>query len=145
ADYPTVDLTLTAESTAVPRASYLRVSTPACGTTMPGCVSPAGDWAANPYAGASCDDATNPFARVTLTGLTFTVPSAQVSKDDSLVTLWLRNSDGTFGTRVLSITDAEALPASELADVVGVSVVYQGVDPVNNGGSIVNGSDLVMV
>src|SRR5690606_24986643 len=133
ADYPTVAMTLTAESESVPRASYLRVTTPACGPAMPACVSEADEWAVNPYTGATYDAAANPFERVTLTGLTFAVPSTQVSKNHSMVTLLLRASDGTLSTEQHTITEAEALAASELVDVVGVSVVYQGVDPATNG------------
>ncbi|AWB90232.1 DUF5979 domain-containing protein [Salinibacterium hongtaonis] len=143
--YPTVDIALVAESTALSRASFLRVTAGTeCGPTMPGCRTSATDHDANPFAGATYS-ATSPFERLDITKLTFTVPAAEVSKNHSMVTLWLRAADGTLTTAVHTITAAELLTAAQLQDVVGVSVVYQASSPATDGGSIVNGSDYSMV
>lgn len=143
--YPTVDISLVAESTALSRASFLRVTAGTeCGPTMPGCRTSATDHDANPFTGATYS-ATSPFERLDITKLKFTVPAAEVSKDHSLVTLWLRAADGTLTTQTHTITQAEALTTAQLQNVVGVSVVYQASSPATDGGSIVNGSDYSMV
>ncbi|WP_158268795.1 DUF5979 domain-containing protein [Salinibacterium hongtaonis] len=143
--YPTTDISLVAESTALSRASFLRVTAGTeCGPTMPGCRTSATDHDANPFTGATYS-ATSPFEHLDITKLKFTVPAAEVSKNHSMVTLWLRAADGTLTTVSYTITQAEALTAAQLQNVVGVSVVYQASDPATNGGSIVNGSDYSMV
>jgi uncharacterized repeat protein (TIGR01451 family) len=147
ADYPRVDFTITAENESASRASYVRVTDPMPCTesTVASCVTAPGDWAADPYAGAVYDPALNPFERLDLQKLTFTVPTSQVDKAASRVTLWQRDASGTLSRSVVTVTAAEALTPAQLADVVGVSVVYQGTDPATRGGSIVSGADLVMV
>lgn len=144
AAYPSLEITIVGESTAVPRASYVRVTAATeCGPAMPGCRSAAVEHAGDPFDGAVYTSA-SPFERLTLTGLTFTAPAEQVSRDHSIVTLWLRGADGSLSTTTQTIAQAEALPASALGDVVGVSVLYQGADPARDGGSIINGADLRM-
>jgi uncharacterized repeat protein (TIGR01451 family) len=141
--YPTVDFTVTAENTAVSRASYLRVTAMGPCDGVVDCVTPADGFDADVFAGHSYSSA-NTFERVTLTSLAFTIPAAEASKDHSIVTLWLRAADGTLSSTQLTITQAEALDAAALEEVVGVSVTYQAASPETDGGSIVNGSEYRM-
>jgi uncharacterized repeat protein (TIGR01451 family) len=144
--YPSGTFVITAKNTSPARASYLRATDPAlCTDAQTGdCVSAAGAWADNPFSGADYDPSTNPFETTTLTKIAFTLPGASVvDQNASTVTLWHRAGDGTLSTTTVSVATAQALTASQLADVVGVSVLYQGTDPVSAGGSI-DGSDLVM-
>ncbi|QIZ99710.1 DUF5979 domain-containing protein [Leifsonia sp. PS1209] len=143
--YPTNDFTITAKNAAAARASYIRVTDPSpCDSaSMGACLSAANAWSADPFAGASYSTA-NPFERLTLTRIRFTAPSAQVDPVASQVTLWHRASDGTLGTTRVSMTQAAGLQPADLLDVVGVSVVYQGTNPVTGGGTIVSGQNLVM-
>lgn len=145
-DYPAIGYTIVARNDSASRASYLRVSDPMPCTesTLSTCVSPATDWAADPYAAAVYDPATNPFERVDLTGLAFTVPAGQVDKNASLVTLWKRDAVGTLSRDVVSVTAAEALSAAALVDVVGISVVYQNANAATAGGSIDSDAQLSM-
>jgi uncharacterized repeat protein (TIGR01451 family) len=146
ADYPTATFTLTAQNTSPARASYLRVTDPAlCSDAQTGdCASDPDGWSDNPFTGADYDPATNPFETTTLTKIAFTLPGASVvDQNASTVTLWHRAGDGTLSTTTVSVAAAQALTASQLADVVGVSVLYQGTDPASTGGSI-DGSNLVM-
>ncbi|MET0910128.1 MAG: hypothetical protein ABWZ99_11710, partial [Ilumatobacteraceae bacterium] len=146
ADYPSIGYTVTATNDSASRASYLRVSDPMPCTesTVSSCITAPGDWAGDPYASAVYDPATNPFERVDLTALAFTVPAGQVSKNASLVTLWKRDATGALTREVVTITAAEALAAPALADVVGISVVYQNANASTAGGSIVSGAQLTM-
>ncbi|QNE37036.1 DUF5979 domain-containing protein [Leifsonia shinshuensis] len=145
ADYPTNTFTLTAQNTATSRASYVRVTDPSpCDAgAETACLSGPSAWGADPFAGATYSDA-NAFERLDLTRISFTVPAAQVDSDASLVTLWHRAADGTTTTSVVSLRTAAGLAASDLADVVGVSVVYQGTSPQTTGGTIASGQSLVM-
>ena len=145
-DYPSIGYTVTATNDSASRASYLRVSDPMPCTesTVSSCVTAPGDWAADPYASADYDPATNPFERVDLTKLAFTVPAGQVDKNASLVTLWKMDAAGALTRQVVTVTSAEALGAAALADVVGVSVVYQNANAAAAGGSIVSGAALTM-
>jgi len=144
--YPKVGYTVTARNDSASRASYLRVSDPMPCTesTVSTCVTSADDWAADPYAGATYDPVTNPFERLDLTSLAFQVPAGQVDKTASIVTLWKRDATGALSRQVLTVAAAEALAAPQLADVVGVSVLYQNPDAETRGGSIVSGTNLVM-
>lgn len=144
--YPTNEFTVTARNTATSRASYVRVTDPmpCAANDLASCLSAPNDWGADPYASATYDPATNPFERLDLTDLTFTVPAAQVSSTASTVTLWRRSAAGALSTSAVSLAAAEAMNAAALADVVGISVVYQGANPATAGGSIVSGANLVM-
>ena len=144
--YPKVGYTVTARNDSASRASYLRVSDPMLCTesTVSTCVTDAGDWAADPYDGAAYDPVTNPFERLDLTSLAFQVPAGQVDKTASLVTLWKRDATGALSRQVLTAAAAESLTAPQLADVVGVSVLYQNPGAETRGGSIASGSNLVM-
>lgn len=147
AGYPGATYTIVAKNQSASRASYLRVTDPMPCTddTIQECVSAPDDWAGDPYAGAEYDPATNPFERVDLTRIAFSIPNgAGVDREASVVTLWTRAADGTLATRQLSVNAAAALGAADLADVVGVSVRYQGTDPATQGGSIATGAALQM-
>lgn len=145
ADYPTNTFTLTAENTSTSRASYVRVTDPSpCDAgAETACLSGASAWAADPFAGAAYTDA-SPFERLDLTRIAFAVPAGQVDLDASQVTLWHRAADGSTSTTVVSMRAAAALAPADLADVVGVSVVYQGTSPQTTGGTIASGQALTM-
>ncbi len=136
--YPTNDFVVTATNDSSSRASYVRVSDPMpCGpSTLSNCLSGPADWAADPYDGTTYNAVTNPFERFTLTGLDFSVNTAQVDTAQSTVTLWHRSSAGVLSTSTLSLAAADALTADDLVDVVGVSPLYQGTDPATRGGTI---------
>ncbi|MGA7146926.1 MAG: DUF5979 domain-containing protein, partial [Microbacterium sp.] len=145
--YPRITFTVSARNDSASRASYLRVTDPMPCTdaTVADCVSAPGAWAADPFASAAYTPATNPFERVDLVGIAFTIPQgAGVELASSQVTLWTRGADGTLTTQQLTAVQAAALPAEQLADVVGVSVVYQGADPAVTGGTIAVGARLDM-
>lgn len=133
--------TITAKNVEAGRASYIRVTDPVeCGTA---CVSSPTAWNANPFASATYSTL-NPFEVTTLTNIAFgAIPAAQVDPAASTVTLWHRNGT-TNTTSTHSMTAAALLAPAALADVVGVSVLYQGTDPVANGGSIVKNQALTM-
>ncbi|WP_160425718.1 DUF5979 domain-containing protein [Agromyces seonyuensis] len=144
--YPIVTYSLVAQNEAVPRASYIRVTDP---ITCPAgafdeCLTAADDWDADPWAGATYDPATNPWERFVMLGLAFDSDPAQVDPDASIVTLWLRAADGSLSSAEYSVTEAAALGEADLADAVGVSVVYQGTSPETEGGSIENGSPITL-
>jgi uncharacterized repeat protein (TIGR01451 family) len=146
-DYMTNDFTINAKINSASRASYVRVSDPMpCQAgDVASCVTPASAWGTDPYATATYDPSVNPFERFTLTGIAFTVNTAQVNTAQSQVTLWIRNGEGIFTTQTMSIDAAQALTAPDLVNVVGVSVLYQGTDPATNGGLIGNDSTMQMV
>jgi uncharacterized repeat protein (TIGR01451 family)/fimbrial isopeptide formation D2 family protein len=143
-DYPSVTFSISSSNTSSSRASYLRVTDPQpCESDSQGdCVSAPGSWASDPFVAGY--DADNPFERLTLTDIAFTFSAAQISNTQSRVTLWLRDSAGTLTTQNVSLQVAAAYTPADLVDVVGVSVVYQGADPANEGGSIASGSTQVM-
>ncbi len=145
ADYPTNDFTVAAHSTSLSRASYVRVTEPMpCGSgAVEDCVSGPDQWSADPYDGYAYND-DNPFERFTLTGLSFGFNASQVDAGASVVTLLHRDSAGTLSTTTTTIAAASTLSADALADVVGVSVVYQGTDPAVTGGTITRDDQLTM-
>ena len=145
--YPVITYNVTARNDSASRASYLRVTDPMPCTdaTVADCASTAGGWDDNPYAGADYDPATNPFERVDLTAIAFSVPgNAGVDTAASTVTLWIRGADGTLTTQNVSVAAAAGLTPAQLVDVVGVSVLYQGSDPETTGGTIATGANLGM-
>lgn len=136
-DYPTVDFTVDAWNTASARASYLRSADPFPCPLVGPCVTPATDHSANVYAGATYDPLTNPFERFTLTDLSFATPTGtNIDPTVSQVALWKRDSSGVLSVEQTTIAAAAALTATQLEDVVGVSVVYQSTDPETTGGLI---------
>lgn len=145
ADYPTNTFTLTAQNTSTSRASYVRVTDPSpCDSgAETACLSGAAAWGADPFSGASYT-ASSPFERLDLTRIAFAVPTGQVDLDATQVTLWHRAADGSTSTTVVSMRATSALTPADLADVVGVSVVYQGTSPQTTGGTIASGQTLTM-
>lgn len=145
AGYPTNSFTLTAKNQSTARASYIRVTDPSpCSAGQEGsCLSAATDWAADPFAGATYT-AANTFERFDLTRIVSTAPAGQVDVDATKVTLWHRAADGTTSVSVVSLRTATGYAAADLADVVGVSVVYQGASPQTTGGTIESGTSLVL-
>ena len=144
ANYPTVTFDIAARNDSTARASYVRVTDPipcAAGTADQ-CVSAPDAWADDPFDGAAYDPDRNPYERLDVQSLTFTYPADEVDPAASTVTLWDRAADGALTARTLSIPDATALTAADLATVVGVSVVFHGIDPTTEGGSISAGQDL---
>lgn len=143
-DYPSMTFSVTSRNTSAARASYLRVTDPQpCATGSEGdCLSGPADWASDPFTAPYSGD--NPFERLNLTDIAFTVDATQVDSAQSRVTLLLRDAAGTLSTQEMSLQAAASLGAASLVDVVGVSVVYQGTDPATRGGSIASGTTQVM-
>ncbi|MGO3884929.1 MAG: DUF5979 domain-containing protein [Mycetocola sp.] len=147
ADYPTASYTLRAWNSGAGQdpsgaslpssnASYLRVTDPApCGDNLADCVSgSATPLDSNVFDGAQYNAQTNPFEWQNVTGLEFDVLGDQISRDDSVVTFWL--FDGSIVQHSITEVENGALTAAQLAQVVGIDVVYQGVDPETTGGTI---------
>ena len=144
ANYPTVTFDIAGRNDSTARASYVRVTDPVpCAAGQADqCVSPPDAWGDDPFDGATYDPTTNPYERLDVQSLTFSYPADQVDPAASTVTLWDRAADGSLSSRTLSITAAAALGAGDLATVVGVSVVFHGLDVATEGGSIRAGEDL---
>ncbi|WEK60706.1 MAG: DUF5979 domain-containing protein [Candidatus Microbacterium colombiense] len=143
--YPTAQFTLEARNDSVSKASYIRVTDPpvcADGEAMALCQS------AGTAAGAKADPFTenidwltaagqgNPFERFDLRKVTISAAiPAQV--DLTASTVWvLRYADGEYTTQQTTAAAVNAMDATALADVVGVSVTFQGTDPATTGGTI---------
>jgi uncharacterized repeat protein (TIGR01451 family) len=149
ADYPTVTWTVDASNTSSARASYLRVTDPmACDTTADCVTKATATGAEDVFVGADYDAdeaARNTFDRFTLTGIDFTIPSAlPIDKNASTVALWHLLPSGATSATEVSLADADALGAADLADVIGVSVVYQSTDPATTGGLLVKDQKVTM-
>ena len=135
--YPTVDFTVEVWNTASARASYLRSADPFPCALPSSCITAASDHSPNIYGAKPYDPLTNPFERFTLTNITFSTPAAMnVDRAVSQVALWRRDAAGVLTVEQLTMIAADALGAAQLADVVGVSVVYQSTDPDATGGLI---------
>src|SRR5690606_8927092 len=95
------------------------------------------------FTGASYDPAENPFDRFTITDVQFTVdPDVPIDPAVTRVALW--HYDETTDTTSVTTTTMAALDAADaavLADVVGISIVYQSTNPETTGGRIPRGSD----
>ncbi|WP_223227639.1 thiosulfate oxidation carrier complex protein SoxZ [Leifsonia xyli] len=144
-DYPANRFTLTAQNTATSRASPLRVTDPARGAAgaETSCLSAADGWDADPFVGAVHSES-SPFERLDLTKIGFVSPPESVDAESSRVTLWKRAADGSTSTSAVSLRAAAELSEEELADVIGVSVVYRGTEPDITGGTIAPGQPLTM-
>lgn len=145
--YPSVEYTVTAVNDSASRASYLRVTDPmpCSDATLADCASAPSGWAADPFADATYDPDSNPFERLNLTDVTFSIPAnAGVDRDASVVTLWRLAANGTMTTEDSSLAAVDGYTAVQLADVVGLSVRYQGSDPEATGGTIRTGAELGM-
>lgn len=143
--FPTARWVVEARNNSVSRASYLRVmDSPVCIDTAPvtDCESPAtaADAVADPFDTSidwlTRDAGNNPFDRFTLTNIDVVASAAdEIDRDASIVWL-LRYNAGVYTTEQTTVTAAHAMTASQLADVVGVSVTFQGTDPSITGGTI---------
>ena len=149
ASWPARTFTVTASNDAVARASYLRVSDPACSDVdvQASCAladptaDPFGtsvDWLA-PGAGASA------FDRFDLVGVAVAV-DRPAEVDLAASTAWvLRYRDGAYVSERTTVAALAAMTAAQLADVVGVSATFQGTDPAVTGGTITQGNRLSLV
>ena len=137
ADYPTVQFTVDTWNTAAARASYVRVTDPVPCATPADCVTAANDRDPDVFTGNAYDAATNPFERFTITGVSFVVPGAvPIDANATQVAVW--RFDGSVDT--MTMAQLDAMTAIDLADVVGIGIVYQSTDPDLTGGLIPTGS-----
>ncbi len=162
--YPTTSYTLTAHNDSVSRASYVRVTDPTpCGdTNVAACQSP-GDATgalANPFVDnedvksgiLDTDPGTpDPFNRQDIIKITIGASAAdQVDLDTSKVWLLhftpgaLGSETGTFSSTETTAAEVNDMSATELADVVGLSVTFQGSDPATTGGTITQDNQLTV-
>lgn len=160
ASYPTATWTMTAKNASTAKTTYVRLTDPAtCGDTTLGDCQSSADTVPGPYTGAVpgavadpfdtsanyLTDAAvaNPFDRFDATKLTIAASIAgQV--DLGSTTVWLlRYSGGTYTTEQITATAANGLNAAQLADVVGVSITFQGSDPAA-GGTITQDNNLTL-
>lgn len=156
ASYPTASFTVTAKNDSVARASYVRVmDSPVCtdGDPVVACQGPA------TAAGALADPFTpgvqwltvagqgNPFDRFDLRDVTI---SASITSEVDLTAsvVWLLHYDDVTDTYFTTgnhfASDVNAMSATTLADVVGISVAFQGTNPATNGGSITSANVLTV-
>ena len=152
--YPTARYTIDARNDSVSAASYVRVTDPpvcADGAAMATCQS------AGTAAGATGDPFTddidwltapgqgNPFERFDLRRVTVSASTAG-EVDLAASTVWLlRYADGDYTTERTTAAGVNAMAAENLADVVGVSVTFQGTDPAVSGGTITSSNTLRVV
>lgn len=143
--WPTRTFTLTAWNDSIARASYLRITDPACsGVDVTLCQ--LADPTADPFVGSV--DWLAPggqeaiFDRFDLTDVNLTLTrDAEVDRGASVA--WLLRHDPVTGDLTSEQTTVAALVAAtsaQLADVVGVSVTLQGTDPDTTGGTISQGN-----
>lgn len=140
--YPTVQYTMTATNTSAARAWYLRVTDqmPCTTSTVATCAGGVGDHAANPYAGRTWDAATSPFEQLTIRAIDYTLSTnSGIDTAASTVVLWY--ADGTSAS--MSLTVADALTATQLQNVVGVSALFAGATA--DGGTIASGATATLV
>lgn len=157
--YPTTSYTLTAKNNSTTRAQYVRVTDPATCTdsALAGCqtentaVAATGDPFSASFTGSDIDtaDVPNPFNRQDITKVTVAASIAgEVDLSKSVV--WLleydRNAASTDKYTVVQSTAAavNAMSSSDLANVVGVSVAFQGTDPETTGGTISSSNALTV-
>ena len=151
--YPSATFTLTARNNSVARASYVRVMDPPLCTdaaAISACQSAA------TAAGALADPFTpgvewltaagqgNPFERFDATSIRIAA-SIPAEVDLNATTVWLLTYvDGAYATVATTAAAVNTMTAADLADVVGISVTFQGTDPVANGGSITSANQLTI-
>jgi len=158
ASYPSATFTVTGKNNSVVRAGYVRVmDSPACTDADPilTCEGPA------TAVGAVADPFTpgvqwltaagmgNPFDRFDLRDVTIAA-SIPAEVDLTASVVWLLHYD--IGTDTYSTTShfasgvggVNSMTASDLSDVVGISVTFQGSDPATAGGSITASNNLTV-
>lgn len=160
--YPTNSYTLKAYNNSVSKAQYVRVTdpSPCTDTTVSTCQTSntAADALANPFLGNAdvqngildTDLGTpNPFSRQNITKLTIGADnSSEVDLSQSKV--WLLHftpgasgsTTGTYSYTQHSVAAVNSMSSDDLADVVGVSVTFQGSNPGSTGGTISEGNAL---
>lgn len=145
--------TVTAKNDSVARASYVRVTDPSvcASASILDCASPAATPTADPFTAAidwlNPAGGSNPFERFDITKLTIGASLAG-EVDLNATTVWLLRYDAstqTYTTERTTATSANALPATALRDVVGVSVTFQPTAPATTGGSITAANNLTTV
>lgn len=150
ADYPTETWSIVGHNNSTAKASYVRLTDPAtCTDTSLGDCTSAGTAAgavADPFDTAanylSDTDVANPFQRFDATKITIAA-SKGGQIDPAASKVWLLHfNSGTYTTTSHTITEANALTETALADVVGVSVTFQHTDPATSGGTITQDNDL---
>ncbi|WP_240200478.1 DUF5979 domain-containing protein [Cellulosimicrobium cellulans] len=144
---PTATFTVQAQSTSVSRASFVRVTDPAaCSETtrgVGGCQTDGTAEAAvaDPFAGdvdwLAPGGVASPFDRYDVTAVRIDASLAH-EVDLSASTAWVlhRTADGAFVSERTTAADLVSWGPERLADVVGVSVTFQGSDPATTGGTI---------
>lgn len=148
-DYPRGSFTMTANSDSVSRASYVRImDPPSCADTgaIGECQSPGteGGATADPFDTDADWLSASPFNRFNMTGVTIDASSpTQVDLAESVV--WLLTYDGSdFDRQKTTAADVQDRTAEDLANVVGISVTFQGENPDNTGGTITQDNDLTV-
>jgi len=140
--YPKTTFTMTARNTSDARAWHLRVTDqmPCSTTLVSDCAHPTVGTVSgstiDPYAGRVWDPATSPFDAFTIIGLKLPSATALTAAGVSQTTVILWHPDGT------TTTHTTAPSTTDLADAVGVSVLFSGVT--ENGGTIVSGAGLTI-
>lgn len=137
-NYPTVKFTVDAWNTAAARASYLRSADPIPCNVPTSCLTTATNHSPDIYSTKTYDPTTNPFESFNLTSVTFVTPAnTNIDPNTSNVALWKRDASGVLTVdTTYTIATVTALTATDLATVIGVSVVYQSTDPDTTGGLI---------
>ncbi|MGV8877104.1 MAG: DUF5979 domain-containing protein, partial [Rhodoglobus sp.] len=121
--YPTATYTVRARNAGASNASTLRLTDPAvCGAGAQ-CVF--GN-RADPFAGASYEASSNPFEKLSLTGIRLeTPPTALASRTE--VHLWHRAATGMLSsTGPFTQAETEAMTPIQLADVIGITAQFVG-------------------
>jgi hypothetical protein len=162
-DFPTSTMVLTATNQVIAglaaKASYIRITEPALtdsdgvpnGPLSQTPLDPASAQA-DPFAGVTdlsdssyyggTDFAGSFFDRFDIVNATATASvAASISTTDSLVHL-LRYNGGMLSHQTITALELNSMTESDLADVIGLSITFQGADPVANGGSIAGGQSV---
>ncbi|QYH34795.1 DUF5979 domain-containing protein [Salinibacterium sp. M195] len=135
ADYPTATYTTTVQNTSPTNVWQLRLTDPSLCLDAATC---AFDVTDVPFVGASYDPSHNPFERLNLTGIDISLSGAS-GITATEVQLWLRDAAGTLSvSSSYTQAQAEALTASQLQDVVGVTALFTGES--TDGGTIAAGA-----
>lgn len=148
-EYPAGSFTMTAHNDSVSRASYVRImDPPLCSDTeaIDECQSPgtADGATADPFDTGADWLENSAFNRFNIAGVTIDASSpAQVDLAESVV--WLLTYDGSnYDTQKTTAAAVQDLTAEDLADVVGISVTFQGENPEETGGTITQDNDLTV-
>ncbi len=144
---PTATFAIQARSTSVSRASFVRITDPAaCSETasgVAGCEVPGTAEAAvgDPFTAdvdwLAPDGAASAFDRYDVTGVRVDASLGhEVDLAESTAWVLHRTADGEHASERTTVADLVTWGPERLADVVGVSVTFQGSDPAVTGGTI---------